>query len=224
MKDAVPSACQNANNDQSNGQGQGPDCRPDLTKVAAALNITVEQLRSALGGAPKGQGGPDLSSAASKLGISVEALQQAMKDAVPSACQNTNNDQSNGQGQGPDCRPDLTKVAAALNITVEQLRSALGGAPKRQGGPDLTAAASKLGISVEALQQAMKDAVPSACQNANNDQSNGQGQGPDCRPDLTKVAASLNITVEQLRSALGGPKGQGQPPSAGQPDGTPPTP
>jgi hypothetical protein len=49
--------------------------------------------------------------------------------------------------------PDLNKAAAALGLSTQKLREALGPPP-----PDLRAAAAKLGISVEALQSALNAA------------------------------------------------------------------
>lgn len=49
--------------------------------------------------------------------------------------------------------PDLNKAAAALGISAQKLREALGPPP-----PDLRAAAAKLGISVDALQSALNTA------------------------------------------------------------------
>lgn len=69
----------------------------------------------------------------------------------------------NGQtGQNDTCRPDLTKAAAALNITVEALQAALG-EPTPGQRPDFTAAASQLGITAQALQTAMQQARPANC-------------------------------------------------------------
>lgn len=74
----------NPQTDQSNN-----DCRPDLSKAAATLNISVEQLREALG--QPTQGRPDLASAAAKLGIAEETLRAAMQEAMPANCHTPGN-------------------------------------------------------------------------------------------------------------------------------------
>lgn len=70
-------------NNPQTGQGNN-DCRPDLSKAAAVLNITEEQLREALG--QPAQGRPDLASAAAKLGISEETLRAAIQQSMPANC------------------------------------------------------------------------------------------------------------------------------------------
>lgn len=74
----------NNNGNPPNGQGQNSDCHPDLSKAAAALNVSEEVLRNALG--EPTQNGPDLASAATKLGISVDALQNAIQQSLPANC------------------------------------------------------------------------------------------------------------------------------------------
>ena len=71
--------------------------------------------------------------------------------------------QAAGQnGQGDACHPDLTQVATALNVTVDQLQTAIG-KPDQGQQPDLTAAAGKLGVSADTLRQAMQQALPATC-------------------------------------------------------------
>ena len=157
-----------------NGQNsQVETCRPDLTQAAAALNITADQLQAALGRPIEGK--PDMTAAASKLGVSVDALQTAMRGALPSNCSAPGADkqpassaaatspksQSGQSDQAAACRPDMTRVAATLHITSDQLQSALGSAGQSQ--PDLTAAATKLGISADTLQTAMQQSIASSC-------------------------------------------------------------
>ena len=185
------SATQAAGQSDQNGQSGQTDCRPDLTQAAAVLNITVDQLQSALGHPTQGK--PDLTAAAAKLGVTADALQQAMRQALPSNCsapgggQPTSAANSGGQNAQGDpnaaCRPDMTKAAVALNITADQLQSALG--RPAQGKPDLTAAATKLGITADVLQQAMRQSIPSDCSTSNNGPSNGQTQpgGPSGQND-----------------------------------------
>lgn len=172
-----------ANGDQPpSGQqpGNQPNdaCRPDLNAAATILNISVEQLQTALGDASKGR--PDLDAAATQLGISAETLQQALQQSFPADCptpgqpgSNKNGNEQgqgqqpgNGQGQQPGndrnaCHPDMAKAATTLNITDQQLTDALG--DPGQGRPDLESAATKLGISLETLRNALDGAMPEGC-------------------------------------------------------------
>ena len=80
---AVPG--RNGNQTQPGQNGPSDACRPDLNKAAASLNISVDQLRAALGEPTPGQR-PDLTSAAVKLGITTNALQQAMQQGRSADC------------------------------------------------------------------------------------------------------------------------------------------
>jgi hypothetical protein len=231
LQDAIPATCSTPNTtDQSGQNGQGTDCRPDLTAAATTLGITVEELQAALmNGNDQGrpQGGPDFTAAATVLGITEDALKQALQDAKPTDCATPTTIDQNGQpAQNTNCRPDLAAAATALGITTEELQAALGGPSQNgpQGGPDFTAAATTLGISEDALKQALQDAKSTDCTATNN----GSTPNGKCRPDLATAATTLGVTTEELQSALGvppqgqGPQGQGQP--GGQVNGQqPPT-
>jgi len=134
---------------------QNAACHPDLDKASAALKISAEELKTALG--EPGQGRPDMAAVAVKLNISLDVLQQAMQQAMPAECP------APGDQPGPDgaCHPDLEKAAAALKISTEQLQTALG--EPGQGHPDMAAVAVKLNISLDVLQQAMQQAMPADC-------------------------------------------------------------
>ena len=81
----TPITTQQAGGAKQTQPAQNDSCRPDLTKAAAALNISVEALRDALGQPAPGQR-PDFSAAAGKLGITAEALETAMQQARPTGC------------------------------------------------------------------------------------------------------------------------------------------
>jgi hypothetical protein len=102
-----------------------------------------------------------------------------------------------GQSAGSQTGP-IVNPAQNTNNQGNQPSANQGNQP-RAGGPDLTAAAEALGVSVEDLQQALQDAIPANCANANNGQG---GPDPNCRPDLEAVASALGVTVEELQSAL----------------------
>jgi len=131
---------------------QNVACHPDIDKASAALKISAEELKTALG--EPSQGRPDLKAVAVKLNISPELLQQTMQQAMPADCP------APGDQPGPDgaCHPDLDKAAAALKISTEQLQTALG-APSQER-PDMAAVAVKLNISLDVLQQAMPADCP----------------------------------------------------------------
>lgn len=93
------------------------------------------------------------------MGTPVTGAQSAPSANMPG---NQNQPAQSGQEQNDACRPDLTKAAATLNITVETLRAALG-EPTPGQRPDLAAAAVKLGIPGETLQQAMQQARSADC-------------------------------------------------------------
>ena len=214
---ATQAAGQNSQGSQSdqNGQSGQADCRPDLTQAAAALNITVEQLQTALGHPTQGK--PDLTAAAAKLGITADALQQAVRRALPSNCSAPGGAQptSAANQSGPNarvdpnaaCRPDMTAAAATLKITIDQLQSALG--RPAQGKPDLTAAAAKLGISVDSLQQALRQAIPSSCSSSNNPQANagdasGQSDTNGQTPGQTTPTLAPDTTTSSSISSQSG--------------------
>lgn len=154
-------------------------------------------------------GGPDLTAVAAALGVTVDELQQALQNAIPADCapaSNTNG-QNAQPAQGTNCRPDLAAVATALGVTEDELKAALGSSMQggRQGGGDLTAVAEALGVTVEELQQALQNARPADC--TTTDPNTQPAQGTDCRPDLAAVATALGVTEEELQTALKDRKG-----------------
>ncbi len=192
---------------------EGVDCAPNLEAVANELGVTVEELEAAFAAAREEAKLEKLAAAAEQLGVSVEALQSALENARPAECL------TEERPEGVNCRPNFESVAEELGVTIGELQSALGRGGR---GVYLGNVAETLGVTAEALQEALEDARPDECTDA---QSGEKPEGVNCRPNLEAAAEALGVDVEELQNALQnerGPRGHGRPNgNEGQPPANP---
>ena len=135
--------------DTAPGQGPGePSGRGfegvqlDLAAAAEQLDVTEEELTTALGDIE--QGPLDFEAAAEALGVTVDELIATL--SFP--------DGDEPRGPGADIvQLDVAAAAGQLGVTKEELTAALG--DLEQGMPDFEAAATQLGVTVEELYTAL---------------------------------------------------------------------
>jgi transcriptional regulator with XRE-family HTH domain len=182
-------------------KGKQEPTEQDFAKYAEKIGVTVEELKAVVNSMVDNS--PEsMNEAAMKLGITAEELQ----DIIGPPRQGMG--QRSDQNQKMEQRPDLAKVAAALGISEDQLKEALG-SDRNQSPETIKLAAKKLGVTETELMEAM--GPPPMGQNdqaaggERNQDTKEKGSPMGQKPDFTEAAATLGVTVEELIEALGPP-------------------